>query len=263
MKVFSYWEQNSFSNVIPPYVLCGLSSMRKIFQDDFILLNKRNLSSWVDFDFSKKNIFFAASPDKKFDQISRIVAKSDFIRFKFIEEHGGFWLDADSVVFGDFRPDLMQGVGDGKFVWHCEAFFGAEKQNRLVKSVVANMIASERQIFANPGNVKDIVVENRSDVSHIPLTLIDPTSQHSYNAKSWAIVTQSGTQVSDFLVNDSCKMMKLYNSVTSGADLATLSVSDFLESDSLLANLFLHIEPAKNFWIDEARKIEKEVGNEN
>jgi len=104
LKVFTYWETAKGVDIIPPYILCGLVSAQRAFGDRFLLITRRNLADWVDFDFLSTTFIFAAQKDPVKDQISKIVAKSDFLRFKFIAQHGGVWLDADSILRKSFIP---------------------------------------------------------------------------------------------------------------------------------------------------------------
>ncbi len=258
MKFITYWEQNSFKNAIPSYILCGIASMKKAFKDDFLLLDKNNISKWIDFDFTSKDFYFASSQDKKFNQISRIVAKSDFIRMKFILKHGGFWIDADSIILRNMLPEVIPLTDDEKLAWHSEQFFGASSGNKIVQKCVENMLSSQRQIYGNPGEIKELVKNYSDTINLIPSTLYDPTSSGGYSARTWDVITKAG-DVDDFLSNKHCALIKMYNSVFCKLDLADMSVENFLKSDSLLAKIFLYIDSNIDSWVSDCALIEAEI----
>ncbi|HML53794.1 MAG TPA: glycosyltransferase [Solidesulfovibrio magneticus] len=250
MKFFTFWEQSAYLHKVPPYILCALITMRLTFKESFLLLNKSNLKDWVDFDFESKLFYFSSSSDKDKDALSKIVAKSDFIRLYFVYKHGGFWLDADTIILSDFMSNLLEMVSD-KLVWHSEQLFGATIGNSLVKVAAENMIESERQVFGNPGGIKDIVGSNKDKVTFIPLKIWSPRLDGSYSAKSWDMMTRTDMNVDTFLTNKECCLVKIYNSELGKLPFSQMSVEDFLRSDILLSRMFLHINPDISFWVEQ------------
>lgn len=234
--------------------------MQRAFGDRFILLTPTNLNRYVDFDFSEKIFFFARSTDRKKDSISLITAKSDFIRFRFIQENGGFWLDADTLVLGDFTPEVGPLMKQGKLAWHSEAIFGAYACNSIVRKAAEAMIASHRQKFGNPGGIKDFLKECSEDkISVIPRWLHDPTLDRSYRNTDWSKTTRDDIEASDFIENPSCKIVKIFNSNLQGVDMSRMSVEDFFASNTLMSKLFLHVEPSVDYWIKAASEVNRYV----
>jgi hypothetical protein len=234
--------------------------MKKALGNRFLLLTPKNLASHIDFDFSNKLFFFARSKDRKKDSISLLTAKSDFIRFRYIQENGGIWLDADTFVLSDFTDAIYPLMDDGKLAWHSEAIFGAKPGNHIVTETVENMIESERQQFANPGGIKDRIkgCEN-GEISIIPRNILDPTLDKSYRNTDWEKTTRDDIEVSDFIKNPSCKIIKMFNSNLQGVDFSSMTVEQFIDSGTLMSKIFLHIDSDPDFWIKASEKLEKEL----
>lgn len=260
MKIITYWEEPPLGRRTPAYILCCLASMRRALGDDFLLLTKDNLCRWIDFDFNSKQFYFSIIGDKVRDSISKIVAKSDFLRFKFILEHGGFWLDADSIVLRNFLDPLRGLASDGHLVWHSEQLFGSPARNSIINSAVSKMVEADRQIFGNPGGIKEMIQERRSDVKFIPLSLVDPTGHLSYTAKTWEHILAEGVRADQFIANKQCAVIKLYNSMLSSSTAGSTDIQEFIHNDSLLSSLFLHLVPNPNYWIEKSRELQYELG---
>jgi hypothetical protein len=227
--------------------------MQLALADRFLLITPHNLSKHVDFDFSTKSFYFAGISDKRKDSISRITAKSDFIRFQRILEYGGIWMDADTIILRDFYSVIQPLFTDRNLVWHSEQFFGANANNETIRSATSVMLQSERQFYANPGNIKhNLAPQSNQHLTYIPFTYLDPTGDATYRASNWEIPSRSNIRLCDFLRNDQCCVIKVYNSMLSSELLSVFSVEDFLDSDTLLAQIFLKINEDKSFWVDRA-----------
>ena len=145
-RVISFWATLSNKKHIPPYILCGLVSIRRAFQDKFLLLTPSTLEDYIDFDFQKKVFFFAASADKEKDELSRIVGTSDFVRFAYIAQHGGMWLDADSIVLRNFEKELQTMFSAKPIAWQCEALFAARGPHPDIQQIKRNMIRHSQKL---------------------------------------------------------------------------------------------------------------------
>lgn len=233
--------------------------MRRVFGDRFLLITEDNLSECVNFDFGSKEFFFAANPDPKKDSISRITAKSDFIRFKYIEEHGGVWLDADTLVISDFLPTLAPFFEAEKLVWHSEQFFGALPGNPLIAQTVATMVAADRQLYGNPGGSRELVQASKEGVTFVPQSVWDPTGAYAYSASNWQETMREDLPFDEFFRNPDCCLVKMYNSAVSARDVSDFDVETFLKSHILLAQLFRHVEPDVDYWVRETQDLGKHL----
>jgi len=256
IKAFTYWECSPYRPTLPPYIACGLITMQSILGCRFLLLTPSNLQNYIDFDFSTKDFYFAGQSDKEKDSISRITAKSDFIRFKYICDNGGIWMDADTIILKDFFNALDPLLKLNRLVWHSEQFFGGQCGINLVKTAVNNMLESQRQSYGNPGQIKGMLPQKTNEfVTFIPSSYFDPTGDGSYKAAKWEVAAHTGVELNDFLRNKNCRIIKIYNSMLSTKDFSRLSVSDFLETNTLLSKIFLYINSDKYFWIEEAEAL--------
>lgn len=254
VNVFTYWETSPFRTTIPPYILCGLISMQMALGDRFTLISPSNLSDEVDFDFASKEFLFAGIADREKDSISRITAKSDFIRFKRIYDRGGVWLDADTIVISNFLYEIDPLLISGKLVWHSEQFFGALPGCPLIGQAVANMLSAQRQTYANPGNIKEAVQspENKDGIVYVPQKIWDPTGTAAYKSVDWKMGYEHELSVGEFIKNRDCKIIKMYNSMLATYDYSKMTVREFLESGVLFSRIFLNINPNVQFWAEGA-----------
>lgn len=233
--------------------------MEMFLGPDFELLTIKNVEERIDFDLSQKQFYFAGIPDKKANDISMITAKADFIRFRHVRKNGGVWLDCDTIVLKPFIDLIRPLVNDQKLAWHSEQFFGALPENDLITTIEANMLSTDRQTFANPGSCKEVIQDNRDAVSFIPSVIWDPTNEHSYSSKNWEDTASGTLQLSDFLKNDNCCIVKMYNSMMRTMAMGDFSPEQFLRSGSLVANIFLSIEPDISIWRSLTADVENRV----
>ena len=256
-KIFSYWETSKLKPHIPPYILCCLVSMQRALGDNFLLLTPRNISQHIDFDFSSKPFLFAGHKDPVKNEISRIVAKSDFLRFEYIRTNGGIWLDADTIVLKDFFTEIMALLSAEKTLWHSEQFFGGYPNDPIISEAATNMLKSDRQVFGNPGNCKELIQAQKSRVNFIPQSIWDPTGVGEYSAKNWDLPTQVGANATNFLKNKA--LVKIYNSAISKTHISQQSVESFLNQGTVLSHIFLSIEPDREYWFEASRRLEEEL----
>jgi hypothetical protein len=255
-QAFTYWETSPYRPTVPPYILCGLVSMQRALGERFRLITRQTLADDVDFDFASRDFYFAAVADRAKDSISRITAKSDFIRFKRILDQGGIWIDADSIVLDDFLPVTDPMLDTGRLIWHSEQFFGALKGNELVRDAVENMLGSSRQHYANPGKIKDrLPAASNEQVTYLPSTLLDPTGDASYRAKDWETASRGDIPLAAFLRNPACRVVKIYNSMLLTKDVSQQTVAAFLQSGSLMAQVCLHVESSIEWRVVRAAEV--------
>jgi len=116
---------------------------------------------------------------------------------------------------------------------------------------------SARQAYGNPGGIKELVQARKPEVVFVPQKVWDPTGNHGYSARNWEQTTRYDVSVDEFVQNQDCSLIKVYNSTISRTDLSKLSVEEFLETNTLIANLFLSVEPDVSFWIDRSKECEE------
>lgn len=199
----------------------------------------------------RKRSFFAAQADPVKDEISRIVAKSDFLRFKYIQDNGGVWLDADTIILHNFLDQIGDLFVPNRLVWHSEQFFGSLPKNEIISQSVDTMLNEKRQIYGNPGCCKELIQKNKGQVSFIPQFVWDPTGKLEYSASSWDIMANIDIKVEEFMKNDKCSLIKIYNSELSKIDILNKTVTEFLDGNTLMARLFKGIEPDIGYWVAE------------
>ena len=91
-KIFTFWDSK---NGMPDYIKACISTWRKAFpNEDIILLNRDNLFDYIDKDFYDSYLY----------ENFTVTQKSFAIRAAVLLKHGGYWLDADTLItFADFK----------------------------------------------------------------------------------------------------------------------------------------------------------------
>ncbi|MGI0586392.1 hypothetical protein ACRCOW_32950, partial [Pseudomonas aeruginosa] len=89
---------------MPAYVALALVSMRRALGERFQLLTPRSVQGLIDPRILGKPWSFEPLPFTLAEGIEAIVAKSDFIRMAFVHQHGGAWVDADTLFLRGNRP---------------------------------------------------------------------------------------------------------------------------------------------------------------
>lgn len=255
LRAYTYWETPSTSSIIPPYILLGLANMRRALGERFFLLTKSNLSGYLQGSQNNKDWRFSISSNLLTSELMSIVAKSDFLRMRTVYELGGIWMDADSIVLTNFA--YMLDNLSHKLTWHSEQFFGALPGHDILRIASENMLKAPMQKWGNPGGIKDIIQRNQHEISHVNWkTLLDPNYKTPYNYKSYDIMVDTKVSASEFLCNTNQILLKMYNSGFMKYDIAKQTVDDFLNGDTLLAKIFLSLDPDKARWSEECSKLE-------
>lgn len=258
MSFVSFW-QNPHGRRMPPYVALALVSMRRALGTDFVLLREADLTAALgstvnDKDWRFGELEFAGNADAL-----SIVAKSDFIRMAYVHRHGGYWFDADTIALVDPRPHLIVGHLDDRLHWYSEALFGARPGNTLLAAAIEACHRADRQAWGNPGGIRDIIDLNPAKITPIPYTLLDPGYHPAYRFTTCDVMLNTEMPVERFLANSSAVLLKLYNTYFSRTPIGTMSVTEFLTSGTLLARIFLHIDPNAEQWITHCQALEREI----
>lgn len=239
------------------YVKLCIANLKFTFQDDFLLLSPEKVKS-MGIELPQKNWNFGGNrTNPSVIAYREVVAKSDYLRMAVNAKLGGFWLDSDSIVFEDFRPDLLskQKSADS-LLWYTEAFFGAAKGNAILAKAAENMLKMDQQIWNNPGNIREIIERNSDKVDRLPYSLIGPGYEPVYNTSTAGIVFEDLAS-DEFLLNPGQKVLTIYNSELSKIDNSNYtSVKEFLQAPMLLSRIMLRIEPDVTIWEDCVRWVE-------
>lgn len=258
MKFVSFW-QNPPAQRMPPYVALALVSMQRVLGADFVLLREADLTMVLGSDLQDKdwrfgNLEFAGDPGAL-----SIVAKSDFIRMAYVCRHGGYWFDADTIALADPRPYLSAGQPGDRLHWYSEALFGATPGHALLAAAIADCRGAERQSWGNPGGIRNLIEAAPAMITPIPYTLLDPGYDPAYRFTTCDVMLDTDIPVERFLRNSTAVLLKLYNTYFSRTPIGTMSVRQFLSSKTLLARLFLHIDPDAEHWIAQCATLEQSL----
>ncbi|QJQ09213.1 hypothetical protein A3L25_007160 [Pseudomonas putida] len=255
MKVITYWE-TAPGRAMPPYIALGIATMQLALGDSFLLLTNNNTRDFIGDEYLKKRWTFKANSKDPNPEITSIVAKSDYLRMAYVAEHGGFWIDADTIVFKDFTKAVSP---SGELLsWHSEQFFGANPNNEILRSASQKALSDEIQVWGNPGGIKDLVLNNAEKIKPIPFNIINPGHQPTYGYGNCKILLDTELRVSDFLTNSEARMMKLYNTAFRSEDVGGMELAEFFKSNTLIAKIFLHLNNDPEFWIHQTAMIIKE-----
>jgi hypothetical protein len=83
MNIFSYWE-----GPLPEYIDVCLKSIRKACGDDFVLVEPETVDVWLN-----------GHLHRNWKLLGQPALRADAIRAALLAVHGGWWLDADTVLF--------------------------------------------------------------------------------------------------------------------------------------------------------------------
>ncbi|MFG0917288.1 hypothetical protein IYR97_13460 [Pseudomonas fulva] len=252
MKAVTYWE-SAPGYKMPPYIALCIATMRSALGDSFLFLHEKNISAFLTGNFQEKQWAFKPKDKEQDVEIKSIVAKSDFIRMAYIAQNGGFWMDADTIVFQDFLPDFDLTVRS--IYWHSEQFFGARAGSPILKEACDRAMVDEYQSWGNPGGIKNLINANPDNVEVMPTKLIDPGYTPAYTYTNWKVLLDENLDVDDFLINKDAKILKLYNTYLRESGLGYLNTDDFFNSNTLISRIFLNLNPDKGFWIAQADDI--------
>jgi hypothetical protein len=214
MKVIAYWEKVDVDASVPWHILLCLASMRLVFSDNFLLLTPKNVDQYIGEEYKNKYWSFGTKEESESQQKKvSIVAKSDYIRMKYIYEHGGFWFDSDALCVGDPK-NLLDMLNNYQIVWGYEAFFGSRKGNAAFKTASNNMLEMPCQIWGNPGLIKSLVEgSNDSSIAYIPNNFLNPRTNSSYSWQDTSILFSEKISPHEFLSDDQV-FLHLFNKFT-------------------------------------------------
>jgi hypothetical protein len=200
-----------------------------------------------DWRFSKKSRHL--SPE-----VMSIVAKSDFLRMYLVGEHGGGWIDADTIVIRDYRSELAHLLGD-KLLWHSEQFFYANQGNALLKNAAKSMLVADQLVWGDPGRIKLAVQANKPEIDFVPVEFFDPGYRPTYNAGAYEIMFRKDVEVEDFLVNDAQRIQKMYHSSFVRFIPRETPVAEFLAEGTLLSKILLSVDGDTARWDADCAEI--------
>ncbi|MBF0752447.1 MULTISPECIES: capsular polysaccharide synthesis protein [unclassified Pasteurella] len=260
LKTYSFWQSPSYSENIPPYILLGLASARILLGERFEVLNLNTIKQYLDLSLFKDKIWqFRNESDERKKELMSIIAKSDYIRMALIEKVGGVWIDADTIIIGDYTEHLDSITENSKLIWYTEQFFSADKNNLLLQKASNNMLEADYQTWGNPGLIKNLISDNPEEIKKIPYDLIDPKYVEKYQYASRDIMLSDKIDPKEFLLNNKQCILILYNTPFSQTHWAKMTCEEFLEQNILLSKIFLHINPSKELWIEKVQDILKMI----
>jgi len=105
IPVFTYWE-NPLGKSMPTFIQLCLRSFENNLEDPFkfILITPANLEDYLD---DLPDNIWKIYPNvlgRSFNKEVRTIAlRSGIIRWGLLAKHGGFWIDADTFVFENFK----------------------------------------------------------------------------------------------------------------------------------------------------------------
>jgi len=256
-RYVSYWE-NAPGQIMPPYVALALVSMHRALGDRFMLLTPKMLSGSIAPSVLNKRWAFEPLPFTLATGIEEIVAKSDFIRMSWVQQHGGVWLDADTLMLSDPTENLFPDGVSAKLHWHSECLFGSLPGNPLLAKALETGLTQDQHAWGNPGCIKDLITLAPDQVVSISGEHIDPGYRPLYNFSSCEVMRRTDLSVEHFLLRP-VAILKLYNTYFRRTANDIESVDAFLANGSLLSRLFLHIEPDRHYWFEESKRLMAEL----
>lgn len=254
MRFVSYWETMP-GHTMPPYVALALAWTRHILGNSFQLLTPDNLTDAIGSAHAQKDWrFHSLAFDAPADAVS-IVAKSDYIRLAYVLEHGGVWLDADTILLSHPCPTLFPDVLDYRLHWYSEALFGARPGHDLLRIATRNCLEKPVQDWGDPGTIRAEIARHNDAVVHISQHHFDPGYRPTYGFKTCDVMLDRTIPTDRFLSNGELKVLKLYNTYFSRSPMGAMGIDEFLESGFLLARIFLHLIPDRGFWRDRGHAV--------
>lgn len=95
--VFTYWEGEHY-----PFTELCLGSLSRVFDERHVHLTPENLGEWIDL------------PDAV-ASLDHVSFRSDYVRTLLLEQHGGWWFDADILLLED--PSSLIGSPPVPSIW--------------------------------------------------------------------------------------------------------------------------------------------------
>lgn len=238
---------------MPPYVALSIATMQHWMGERFELLTPASIASLGPVAMNKR-WEFEPLPFAHSSTHLAIVAKSDYVRLAWIARHGGMWLDADMIVTGPLEDLLRAAWKSERLHWSSEAFFAAAPRCAILREAAEAALAARLQVWGNPGGVRDLIKARPGEVEMLDPRLLDPGSEPPYRFKTCETLLSKVRPVKAFLTNPDMRVLKLYNTFFSRSALNT-SIESFLDSRTLLARVFLAMNPDRSFWLDAAAEV--------
>jgi len=243
---------------MPPYVALSIATMQRWMGERFELLTPNSIASLGPVAM-QKHWDFEPLPFAHASTHLAIVAKSDYVRLAWIARHGGMWIDADMIVTGPLDDLLRAAWQSERLHWSSEAFFAAAPRCAILREAAEAALAARLQVWGNPGGVRDLIEARPGEVEMLDRRLLDPGSEPPYRFQTCETMLSTVRPVEAFLTNPDMRVLKLYNTYFSRLALNT-SVESFLDSRTLLARVFLAIDPDRSFWLDAAAEVMSKAG---
>jgi hypothetical protein len=234
--------------------------MRRAAGDSFLLLTPANCESYLGEEFGRKSWQFAKFNTNLTPDVAAIVAKSDYIRMEYVYRHGGFWVDADTILFDDPLPHFRPSPEDSRLHWHCEALFGAIAGNQILGSSARRAMADKSQDWGNPGGLKHLIEQSPGAVKEIDYCFLDPGYTPAYGYETCEVLLNQDVAAEGFLLNPEIKLLKLYNTHLTSATISKMTVSELLSTNTLLSRIFLKTNPSIQYWLSEAQAVASALG---
>lgn len=258
MPYVTYWE-HAPGQPMPAYVALSLVSMRRVLGDRLLLLTPRTVESYLGSDILNRAWAFEPLAFTLAEGIEAIIAKSDFIRMAFVHQHGGIWVDADTLFLRDPSEAIFPYGVSAKLHWYSECLFASLPGNPLLAQALNQGMDTYTHAWGNPGCIKDIVACAGDGLVNIPGDVFDPGYRPCYSFINCEVMRRSDVCVSNFLRRD-VALLKLYNTYFRRTCTRQETVAQFLEGGTLLANLFLHLEIDHGYWLAQVEQLMAEIG---
>lgn len=254
----TYWE-HAPGQPMPAYVALALVSMRRVLGRRLLLLTPRTVGDFIGADILDKAWAFEQLAFTLAEGIEAIVAKSDFIRMAFVHQHGGIWVDADTLFLGDPSDAVFPSGVSHKLHWHSECFFASQPGNPLLAQALHRGMGAQAHTWGNPGEIKDIVALAGEDLVPILGEVVDPGYHPRYSFSNCEVMRRRDVSVAEFLKRN-VALLKLYNTYFRRTSTQPETVAEFLDGGTLLAKLFLHLEADPGYWLGESDRLRVDIG---
>ncbi|MGM1051024.1 MAG: glycosyltransferase [Pseudomonadota bacterium] len=254
----TYWE-HAPGQPMPPYVALALVSIRRVLGGRLLLLTPRIVDRYLGPDVIDRAWGFEPLAFTLNEGVEAIVAKSDFIRMAFVHRYGGIWVDADTLFLRDPTDVVFPYGVSTNLHWYDECLFASLPGNPLLAQALHQGIYTSAHPWGNPGFIKDIVALACDDVVVIPGEVVDPGYQPRYSFANCEVMRRRDVSVTDFLQRD-VALIKLYNTYFRRTCTRQETVAEFLAGGTLLANLFLHLEEDRGYWLAQVEQLMADIG---
>jgi hypothetical protein len=129
--IWTYWE-NRYGPAMPPYLgLCLDSVRRHAGGAHLVVVRPETLTDYVS---SRPTGFDALLP----------AHKADYLRVRLLHDHGGMWIDADTIVFADLVANFLCHLDNAELVFLgssglSQSFFASRARGAFVADCLARM----------------------------------------------------------------------------------------------------------------------------